>query len=139
MNSFQNATTFFHNCESAKGWEACKDYVADNAKFNAQSEPLAEITAVKDYVDWMTGLGTITMPGCSYEIEAAAYDEENNTALFFATFKGTHSGKGGPVPPTNKTTYSHYLYSLKMDGDGKIASMTKIWNASWALRELGWM
>jgi hypothetical protein len=139
MNSFQNAATFFHNCESAKGWEACKDYVADNAKFNAQSEPLTEITAVKDYVDWMAGLGTITMPGCSYEIEAAAYDEEKNTALFFATFKGTHSGEGGPVPPTNKTTHSHYVYSLKMDGNGKIASMTKIWNASWALREIGWM
>jgi hypothetical protein len=139
MKSFENAKTFFHNCESAKGWEACKDYVSDNANFSAQSEPLVEITKVKDYVDWMAGLGNITMPGCSYEIEAAAYDEEKNTALFFATFKGTHSGEGGPVPPTNKTTHSHYVYSLKMDGDGKIASMTKIWNASWALREIGWM
>jgi len=26
-----------------------------------------------------------------------------------------------------------------MNDEGKIESMTKIWNASWALRELGWM
>ena len=139
MDLLENAEKFFHNCESAKGWEACKDYVAQNAKFNAQSEPLVEITAIKDYVDWMAGLGGITMPGSSYEINASAYDEGKNTVLFFATFTGTHSGEGGPIPPTNKTTNSHYVYALKMNGDGKVESMTKIWNASWALRELGWM
>jgi len=26
-----------------------------------------------------------------------------------------------------------------MNDEGKIESMTKIWNAPWALRELGWM
>ena len=139
MNSFKNAESFFHNCESAKGWEACKSYVAENAKFNAQSEPLAEVTVVKDYVEWMAGLGTVTMPGCSYSISASAYDESKNTAIFFATFTGTHSGDGGPIPPTNKTTNTHYVYALKMNDDGKVESMTKIWNSSWALRELGWM
>jgi len=139
MKSFQNAMTFFHNCESAKGWEACKDYVAENASFNAQSGPLAEVTAVKDYVDWMQGLGSVTMPDCSYKINSSAYDEENSTALFFATFTGTHSGDGGPVPPTNKATNSHYVYALKMNDEDKVEGMTKIWNSSWALRELGWM
>ena len=139
MDLLENASKFFHNCESAKGWEACKDYVAEKAKFNAQSEPLVEVITVKDYVDWMAGLGAITMPGSSYEINASAYDKGKKTALFFATFTGTHSGDGGPIPPTNKTTNSHYVYALKMNDDGKIESMTKIWNASWALRELGWM
>ena len=139
MNLLENAAKFFHNCESGKGWEACKEYVAENAAFNAQSEPLVEITNVKDYVDWLGGLVTITTPGCSYEIIASAFDQGKQTALFFATFMGTHSGDGGPVPPTNKTTNSHYVYALKMNGDGKVESMTKIWNASWALRELGWM
>ena len=139
MNSFKNAESFFHNCESAKGWDACKGYVAENATFKAQSEPLVEVTKVKDYVDWMTGLGTITAPGSSYDIHASAYDETNNVALFFATFTGTHTGDGGPVPPTNKTTNSQYVYAITMDGQGKVSSMTKVWNASWALRELGWM
>lgn len=139
MNSFENAKAFFHNCESGNGWEACSNYVAENATFMAQSEPLVEVTQVKDYVDWMAGLASITMPGCSYEIHASAFDQESQTALFFATFTGTHSGDGGPVPPTNKTTNSHYVYSLKMNKDGRVESMAKIWNASWALREVGWM
>ena len=46
--------------------------------------------------------------------------------------------KGGPVPPTNQETHSHYVYVLTMDDDDKVASMVKIWNAPWAMRELGW-
>ena len=138
MNSFQNAEKFFHNCESLKGWDACKEYVADNASFTAQAEALADIKTVEAYVGWMAGLGTVTTPGCSYETHVSAYDEDSNTAIFFATFTGTHTGEG-PVPPTNKTTNSDYVYALKMNDAGKVESMTKIWNASWALRELGWM
>ena len=139
MNVFENATNFFHNCESAKGWDSCKDYVADNAKFKCQSEALAGVSDVKTYVDWLYGLSTVTMPGCSYDVHASGFDEDNNTAIFFATFNGAHSGEGGPIPPTNKTTNTHYVYALKMNNDGKVESMTKIWNAPWALRELGWM
>jgi len=138
MSLFKNAEKFFHACESFKGWDVCKAYVADNAIFFGQCEPLAEIKSVKDYVDWMTGFGIIAPDG-NYELHASAFDEINNTAIFFATFTGTHTGEGGPVPPTNKTTNSHYVYALKMDGDGKIVSMNKIWNASWAMKELGWM
>ena len=139
MKAFENATKFFHNCESAKGWDACKDYVTENAQFNAQSEPLTDVKKVEDYVNWLAGLGTITMPGCSYKLHASAYDETNNTAIFFATFTGTHSGDGGPIPPSNKTTNTEYVYALKMDDEGKVETMTKIWNSSWALGELGWM
>ena len=87
----------------------------------------------------MAGLGTITAPGCSYKIHASAFDEVNNVALFFATFTGTHTGEGGPVPPTNKTTNSQYVYALTMTKEGKVSRMSKVWNSSWALRELGWM
>ena len=138
MNSFKNAETFFHNCESGMGFEACQDYVVENASFNCQSEALAAITTLKDYVNWISGLGT-PMPGNSYKISSSAYDADNNTAIFFSTFTGTHSADGGPVPPTNKTTNTHYVYAIQMNGEGKVASMTKIWNGPWALKELGWM
>lgn len=139
MSAFENAEKFFHACESIKGWEECQQYVADGATFAAQCEPIAEITTVHGYVDWMTGIGTGVAPGCSYDVHAAAYDDENSTAVFFATFNGKHTGDGGPVPATNKETHTHYVYSLKMNDDGKVESMQKIWNAPWAMRELGWM
>lgn len=139
MESFENAVKFFRNCEGAKGWEACKEYVADNATFNAQSEPMAELTQVKEYVDAMAGLGTVTLAGSSFQIHTSSFDKENNTAMIFATFTGTHVGEGGPISPTNKTTNSHYVFVIKMNSEGKVEHITKIWNSSWAFRELGWM
>ncbi len=139
MTLFENAQKFFHNCESAKGWEACVAYVDGNGKFDCQSQALTNVKDIKSYVDWVYGLSNTTMPGSRYEVHASAYDEETNTAIFFSTFIGTHTGEGGPIPPTQKTTNTDYVYAIKMNDNGKVSSMTKIWNAPWALRELGWM
>ena len=138
MTAFDNATHFFHACESLEGWQGCQQYVADDADFSAQSEPLVDIKTVKDYCDWMAGLGNGPLKGCNYTLHTSAYDEANNTATFFATFHGQHIADGGPVAPTNKQTNSHYVYVLKMDSQGKVEQMTKIWNAPWAMAELGW-
>ncbi len=121
MSAFEKATKFFHECETLKGWEECRQYVAADAPFLAQCEPLVEIKTVKEYVDWMTNFGTTTAVGCSYELHASAYDEANRTAIFFATFTAKHVGEGGPVPPTNKQTNTHYVYVLVMNEDNQVA------------------
>ena len=139
MSAIENATNFFHACDSAKGWDECSQYVAEGASFHAQSEPLVDITTVEGYANWMAGFGENVVPGSSYEIHSSAFDEETKTAVFFATFTGKHTGDGGPIPPTNKETNTHYVYILSMNEDDKIAKMQKVWNAPWALNELGWM
>ena len=35
MDLLGNAETFFYNSETLKGWDACRAYVSDNAKFIA--------------------------------------------------------------------------------------------------------
>lgn len=137
MSAFETATQFFHACETLKGWEGCKQYVASGAGFSAQSEPLVEINTVEGYTEWMAGLG-LALPGCGYDLHSSSYDEATRTAVFFATFTGVHTAEGGPVPPTNKQTNSHYVYVLTLDESDLISSMVKIWNAPWALGELGW-
>jgi len=139
VSAFENATKFFHACESLKGWAGCEPYVAPGAAFTAQSEPLVEVTTVEGYSEWMAGLGSTTLAGCSYDLHASAYDDEHRTALFFATFNGSHVGDGGPVPPTHQATKTHYVYVLTMNDQEKVQSMIKVWNAPWALHELGWM
>jgi ketosteroid isomerase-like protein len=52
-------------------------------------------------------------------------------------FHGTHTGEGGPVPPTGKSCAADYVYAMNFDGD-KISSMTKIWNSDVTLKQLGW-
>jgi len=139
MTAFENAKNFFDACDAAKGWVACKDYVADGASFVAQSEPIADINTVEAYCDWMAAFGTVTVPGATYDLHSTSFDEGTNTAVFFATFNATHSGEGGPVPPTNKETHTHYVYFLTMNQDDKVEKMVKVWNAPWAMKELGWM
>ena len=139
MSAFETATQFFHACETLEGWEGCKQYVAPGAKFSAQCEPLVEIDTVEGYSDWMAGLGKGALLGCNYSLHSSSYDEATRTAIFFATIHGTHSGDGGPVPPTNKQTNSDYVYVLTLDENDLISSMVKVWNAPWALGELGWV
>jgi hypothetical protein len=83
-------------------------------------------------------MGAVTAPGASYELHASSFDEGTKTAVFFATFHAKHTGEGGPVPPTGKETYSHYVYCITLDEADKVAKVVKVWNATWAMNELGW-
>ena len=139
MSKMDIATKFFHACEGLEGSAGCAQYVADGARFEAQSEPIADITTALDYCDWMQGLGQGPLKGCSYKIVTSSFDEATSTALFFAIFSGKHGGDGGPVEPTGKETSSHYVYAITVNDDGKVSHMVKIWNAPWALTQLGWM
>jgi hypothetical protein len=139
MTAFENAQKFFLACEAPEGWAGCQPYVAEGATFTAQCEPLVEIKTVAAYCDWMAVIGKVTAPGASYDLHAPAYDEATKTAIFFATYHARHTGDGGPVPPTNRETHSDYVYVLTMNDDHKVARMVKVWNAPWAMKELGWL
>lgn len=138
MSAFENATRFFHACESSEGWEACEPYVEPSASFEAQAGPVAEFDTPKEYVDWMAGV-PVWMPDGHFHIHTSAWDEENRAATFFATFHGTHAGEGGPIPPTNREMSSHYVFVLVMSADDRVEKMYKIWNAHWAMEQLGWV
>jgi len=138
VTAFENARKFFAACEAPEGWAGCVPYVAEGATFRAQSEPIADMDSIEVYAEWMKGFGTVTAPGATYTLHASAWDEENRTAIFFATYHATHTGEGGPVPPTGKSTNSDYVYAVTMNEDDKVSTMVKTWNAPWALRELGW-
>lgn len=131
------ASAFFELCETGKGWEACSSYCTPNATFQAQSEPLSEITTLKDYVDWMQGMSTV-LPDAGYEIRSFATDHDRQNVCAYAVFSGTHTGEGGPMPPTGKHANTDYVYVMQFQ-DGKISHMTKIWNSTWAMRQLGWL
>ena len=59
MTAYQNASAFFHACESLEGWTGCREYVAGNALFSAQCEPIVDIDTVEGYCEWMAGFGRI--------------------------------------------------------------------------------
>jgi predicted ester cyclase len=133
----ETARAFFDACESGGGWEACSPHCRPDATFAAQAEPLAEVRTLKDYAEWMKALLGF-VPDGRYELRSFAVDAERNNVCAYAVFSGTHSGEGGPLPPTGRSTSSDYVYVMEF-ADGKIRHMTKIWNAGFAMRELGWI
>ena len=137
MASFTTiAKQFFDACETGKGWQGCAKYCTPNATFSAQAEPLADLKTLEQYTDWMKGLLTF-IPDGRYVVKSFATDDDRKSVCAFGVFSGTHSGQGGPCPPTGKSTSTDYVYVMEFEGD-KIRHMTKIWNDGWALRQLGW-
>ena len=130
------AMEFFEACEAGKGWDACKAYCKPDATFAAQAEPLADVRTLQQYTDWMKGL-IVIMPDGRYELRSFAADEARKNVSAYAVFSGTHTGQGGPVPPTGRAVASDYVYVMEFEGE-RIRHMTKIWNAGFAMRELGW-
>ena len=138
MNSMkQTAQQFFDACETGKGWDLCQQYCQAGATFSAQTGALAGVTTLQAYTDWMKSLFT-PLPDAKYEIRSFAVDEDRNNVAAYGVFRGTHTGQGGPVPPTGKHVEADYVYVMQFDGD-KIRHLTKIWNDSISLQQLGWM
>ena len=52
------------------------------------------------------------------EVNAAAFDEGQSEALFFATFGG----------------FSHYVYKMHFNKEGKCNRMVKVWNDAFAAK-----
>ena len=48
MSEFENATKFFHACESLQGWDGCKDKVDENSADHSLITP-------NDVFDWGVG------------------------------------------------------------------------------------
>ena len=130
------AEKFFDACESGKGWEVCQQFCHPDATFSAQAGALADVNTLEAYTEWMKGLLT-PVPDGRYELRSFAVDPERNNVSAFAVFRGTHTGEGGPVPPTGKSVAADYVYVMDFDGD-RIRHMTKIWNDAISLRQLGW-
>ena len=131
------AERFFDACETGKGWEVCKEYCDPDATFSAQAEALAGVDSLQAYTEWMKGLLT-PVPDGRYEVRSFAVDDDRNNVAAYGVFRGTHTGDGGPVPPTGNRVEADYVYVMEFEGD-RIRHMTKIWNDSVSLKQLGWM
>jgi predicted ester cyclase len=97
---------------------------------------LEGIDTLEAYTEWMKGLLT-PLPDGSYELRAFAVDPARDSVSAYGVFRGTHTGEGGPVPPTGKKVEADYVYVMEFDGD-RIGHMTKIWNDAISLQQLGW-
>ena len=89
------------------------------------------------------GTCTVLMDGrpilsdAGYDLKSFAADENRGNVMAYAVFHGTHTGEGGPLPPTGKSAQADYVYVMEFEGE-RIRHMTKIWNSGITLKQLGW-
>eukprot|EP00930_Biecheleria_cincta_P050713 TRINITY_DN358_c0_g1_i3.p1 TRINITY_DN358_c0_g1~~TRINITY_DN358_c0_g1_i3.p1 ORF type:complete len:554 (-),score=64.39 TRINITY_DN358_c0_g1_i3:1265-2926(-) len=134
-----DAVHLFHACESGKGWHECMHFCTHDASFSAQAEPLQDIQTVHAYAEWMKGIAVVAMPGSSYVLHSSTFDPHSSTAVFVGTFRGTHSGHLHGFPaPTHKSMDTQYVYSMHVNGNGKVDRITKVWHSAWAAAQVGW-
>jgi predicted ester cyclase len=131
------AARFFEACETGQGWDGCSQYCHPDASFSAQAASLQDVDTLEGYTEWMKGLFG-PMPDGRYELRSFAVDEGRQKVSAFAVFRGTHTGEGGPVPPTGKSVEADYVYVMEFDGD-RIRHMTKIWNDAISMQQVGWV
>ena len=132
----ETAEQFFEACETGTGWDGCAPYCHARATFASQTDALAGIDTLQAYTEWMKNLLT-PLPDGVVEVKSFAVDEAHDNVTVYGVFRGTHTGEGGPVPPTGNGAAADYVYVMDFDGD-KIAHMTKIWNDGYTMRQLGW-
>ena len=115
------AEAFFTACETGKGWEGCSAYCTPNATFAAQAEPLLDVKTLERYTGWMKGLMTV-LPDARYEVKSFATDAVRNNVAAYGVFHATHTGEGGPVPPTGRSTTTERFNPAFVAPAGRIAA-----------------
>ncbi|MEL6998325.1 MAG: ester cyclase [Pseudomonadota bacterium] len=132
----ENVIDFITACDTGQGWAVCAQYCDVDASFSSQCDELASMNTVSEYCDWMRDL-LKAMPNATFELKSFGYDSARNNVTVYSVFTGTHTHDAGPVEPTGKTFVADYVYAMEFI-DGRIRHVTKVWNAPWTLRELGW-
>ncbi len=130
------AELFFKACETGKGWAGCSEYCHPGATFSSQTGVLSELSTVEGYSDWMKDLLT-PIPDGHYDLKFFAEDKERSCVIACAVFHGTQTGPGGPGEPTGKSIDADYVYAMEFEGN-LIRHLTKIWNDTISLQQLGW-
>ena len=136
MTFLNKPSCFLKHAKPERGWEDCKAYCHSDATFSAQAAALADINTLQGYTEWMKNLLT-PIPDGHYELRFFAADEDRECVAAYAMFHGTQTGPGGPGEPTGKTIAADYVYAMQFESN-LIRHMTKIWNDTISLQQLGW-
>jgi predicted ester cyclase len=102
------ARLFFEACETGKGWGVCKQWCLPDATFSTDAEHFAQVRSLEQYTERMKNLFKF-IPDGRYELRSLATDEEGHSVSAYAIFMGTHTGQGGPWPPTGKALKADYV------------------------------
>ena len=149
LQLLDNIKEFLDNCWKGLGWSWCRTYCSSNATFRSQAltfhPPQASKpnlgSSLKNYVDWMGIIVEDVLSNCYQTDVELLYDPKTRIALCYCVFHGTYSKtpiRSNLPSPTMKDVATDCSYKIRMDREGKISDMAKVWNSEWFEKELGW-
>lgn len=135
---------FLYYLDNGKGWESCKAYCVDEptCTFDCQCDCLRGVNTIAAYALWKQDFCNNITPGFTIRVHSCSVCMETMTVTYVATFHGKHTGPNGPVPPTQRECHTEYVYVVQLDesdNDNKVQSVKKIWNDTYARKQLGWI
>ena len=116
----RNRPPVLRRVRNRQGLGGLQPWCAPDASFSAQTGALAGVTTLEAYTDWIEGMFT-PVPDGRYKMRSFAVDEDRNNVAAYGVFRGTNTGKGGPVPPTGKRVEADYVYVMRSKS-GKIVT-----------------
>ena len=84
-----------------------------------------------------TKLLAVLFPDYRSELRSLGLDDERNHVIAYQVARGTHTGEGGPVPPTGKAFEVDVVYVMEFDGD-RIRHLTIVMHDLVVDKQLGW-
>jgi len=135
----QAAERLLRHVKPGQGWESWQPFCHPDAglrKVGTSSVGMEVHESLPEFAD-STKVLLALFPDLREELSSLAIDEEQNTAIAYVVAKGTHTGEGGPVPPTGKSFEVDVVYVMRFDGD-RLRHLTVVMNDLVVDRQLGW-
>ena len=107
----EKAREFFDLLEKGHGGpEIINSFTVEGATFHCLSLP--QYTTVQDFCIYKQAMATQVAPDATFKINCLCTNEEQ--VSIFAEMTGTHTGLGGPCPPSNPPKRMTVQYSYVM-------------------------
>lgn len=130
------ALQFIQDVEAGKGWAACRQYCHPDAAFSSQTGNFAGIDTVEGYAEAMKA-SFATFPDYGGDVRSCGVDDQRRHVIVYGRSWGTHTGEGGPVPPTGKRFEIDAVGVMAFDGD-LIRHLTVVADGASVAQQLGW-
>eukprot|EP00755_Sulcionema_specki_P020342 Sspe_Gene.71655::Locus_42561_Transcript_1_1_Confidence_1.000_Length_3641::g.71655::m.71655/K15013/ACSBG; long-chain-fatty-acid--CoA ligase ACSBG len=130
------AQGIFESIESGEGWHTLELSCSLGAVFSCDAFPLRSITTVKEYAEWRADMVKHISKDLECEIKTTSVT--GNEVTISASATGTHTGRGGPVPPTKRRMTTMYTYTFSFDAAGRLSRLTKVWDVYAMYMGWGW-
>jgi predicted ester cyclase len=135
----QTAERFLRNVKPGQGWDAWQPFCHPDASFRKLGTSAVGMEVHESLPEFAesTKLMAALFPDLRQDLRSLAIDEEQNIAIAYLVAEGTHTGEGGPVPPTGKAFEVDVVYVMQFEED-RIRHLTMVMHDLVVDKQLGW-